>query len=96
VIAESGALGVISLLFDTLDEPLLGFAIAFLDENRGQSQGLAVLVGGSVVVGGIVGATVLALRGGARRGIRAGSARGRRRGSRDPCRPDGSTPDGAV
>jgi MFS family permease len=67
-------LGVISLLFDTLDEPLLGFAIAFLEEDRGQSHGLAVLVGGSVVVGGIVGATFLALRGGGERVVPARSA----------------------
>jgi predicted MFS family arabinose efflux permease len=55
-------LALVSLLFDTLDEPLLGFAIAYLEEDRGQSHGLALLVGGSVVVGGIVGAAALALR----------------------------------
>ncbi len=55
-------LGLISLLSDTLDEPLLGFAIAYLEVNRGQSHGVAVLVGGSVVVGGIVGAAAMAAR----------------------------------
>jgi predicted MFS family arabinose efflux permease len=55
-------LALVSLLFDTLDEPLLGFAIAFLEEDRGQSHGLALVVGGSVVVGGIVGASALTVR----------------------------------
>jgi MFS family permease len=53
------SLGAISLLFDTLDEPFLGFAIAYLEEHRGQSHGLAVVVGGSVVVGGILGAAAV-------------------------------------
>ena len=55
-------LGLISLLSDTLDEPLLGFAIAYLEVDRGQPHGVAVLVGGSVVVGGIVGAAAMAAR----------------------------------
>ena len=54
-------LSAISLLFDTLDEPFLGFAIAYLEVDRGQSHGVAVLVGGSVVVGGVLGATLLTL-----------------------------------
>jgi hypothetical protein len=40
-------LGLISLLSDTLDEPLLGFAIAYLEVDRGQPHGVAVLVGGA-------------------------------------------------
>jgi MFS family permease len=55
-------LGIISLLSDALDEPLLGFAIAYLEVDRGQSHGVAVVVGGSVVVGGIVGAAAMAAR----------------------------------
>jgi MFS family permease len=55
-------LGVVSLLSDALDEPLLGFAIAYLEVDRGQSHGVAVLVGASVVVGGIAGASAMALR----------------------------------
>jgi MFS family permease len=64
-------LGLISLLSDTLDEPLLGFAIAYLEVDRGQPHGVAVLVGGSVVVGGIVGAAAMTAR------VRRGSAGGR-------------------
>ena len=52
---------MVSLLFDTLDEPFLGFAIAFLEVERGQSHAVAVLVGGSVLVGGVLGAGALAL-----------------------------------
>jgi hypothetical protein len=70
-------LGLISLLSDTLDEPLLGFAIAYLEVNRGQSHGVAVLVGGSVVVGGIVGAAAMAVRVG-RGGGEGGSNRNAR------------------
>jgi MFS family permease len=55
-------LGLISLLSDTLDEPLLGFAIAYLEVDRGQPHGVAVLVGGSVVLGGIIGAAAMAAR----------------------------------
>ena len=65
-------LGLISLLSDTLDEPLLGFAIAYLEVDRGQPHGVAVLVGGSVVVGGIVGAAAMAAR------VRGGTQRPRR------------------
>ncbi len=54
-------LALVSLLFDTLDEPFLGFAIAFLEVERGQSHAVAVLVGGSVLVGGVLGAGALAL-----------------------------------
>jgi MFS family permease len=54
-------LALVSLLFDTLDEPFLGFAIAFLEVERGQSHAVAVLVGGSVLVGGVVGAGAIAL-----------------------------------
>ena len=54
-------LALVTLLFDTLDEPFLGFAIAFLEVERGQSHAVAVLVGGSVLVGGVLGAGALAL-----------------------------------
>jgi hypothetical protein len=54
-------LALVSLLFDTLDEPFLGFAIAFLEVDRGQSHAVAVLVGGSVLVGGVLGAGAIAL-----------------------------------
>jgi MFS family permease len=54
-------LALVALLFDTLDEPFLGFAIAFLEVERGQSHAVAVLVGGSVLVGGVIGAGALAL-----------------------------------
>ena len=54
-------LALVALLFDTLDEPFLGFAIAFLEVERGQSHAVAVLVGGSVLVGGVLGAGALAL-----------------------------------
>ena len=54
-------LALVSLLFDTLDEPFLGFAIAFLEVERGQSHAVAVLVGGSVLVGGVLGAGAIAL-----------------------------------
>ena len=67
-------LGLISLLSDTLDEPLLGFAIAYLEVDRGQPHGVAVLVGGSVVVGGIVGAAAMAARVRRGRGGRGGAA----------------------
>ena len=69
-------LGLISLLSDTLDEPLLGFAIAYLEVDRGQPHGVAVLVGGSVVVGGIVGASAMAAR--VRRGRSGSGGRGGR------------------
>ena len=71
-------LGLISLLSDTLDEPLLGFAIAYLEVDRGQPHGVAVLVGGSVVVGGIVGASAMAAR--VRRGRGGSGGRGGRGG----------------
>jgi hypothetical protein len=61
-------LSVISLLFDTMDEPFLGFAIAFLEVERGQSHSVAVLVGGSVLVGGMLGAAALTLGFGTRTG----------------------------
>ena len=41
-----------------LDEPFLGFAIAYLEVERGQSHGVAVLVGGSALVGGVASAAL--------------------------------------
>ena len=68
-------LSVVSLLFDTMDEPFLGFAIAFLEVDRGQSHGVAVLVGASVLMGGMLGAAALTLGVGGRTG-RAGPSVG--------------------
>ncbi len=89
-------LGLISLLSDTLDEPLLGFAIAYLEVDRGQPHGVAVLVGGSVVVGGIVGAAAMAARASAAAasGGRAAATPDRRPAPRWPsrCPSSGSWP----
>ena len=50
------ALGLVLLLLTPFDEPFLGFAIAFLDQQRGHSPAVATLLGGAVTIGGIVGA----------------------------------------
>lgn len=55
-------LGLISLLIGPLDEALLGFLIAYLQQGRGLSQTTATLAGGAFVVGGILAYTVVAPR----------------------------------
>ena len=51
-------LGVVLLLLTPFDEPFLGFAIAFLEQERGHSPAVATLLGGAATIGGVAGAAI--------------------------------------
>jgi len=51
-------IGVVLLLLTPFDEPFLGFAIAFLEQERGHSPAVATLLGGAATIGGVAGAAV--------------------------------------
>lgn len=51
-------IGVVLLLLTPFDEPFLGFAIAFLEQERGHSAAVATLIGGAATVGGVAGAAI--------------------------------------
>ena len=55
-------LGLIGLLMVPFDEPLVGFTIALLEEERGASAGAATLIAFVGVAGGLLAFTVLARR----------------------------------
>lgn len=54
--------GVTLLVLSVFDEPYLGFTIAFLGEDRGQSVAVATVVAAGQVVGGLVVSAVLSVR----------------------------------
>ena len=51
-------IGIVLLLLTPFDEPFLGFAIAFLEQERGHSPAVATLLGGAATIGGVAGAAV--------------------------------------
>lgn len=55
-------LGLIGLLMVPFDEPLVGFTIALLQEERGASAGVALMVAFVGIIGGVLAFTVLAKR----------------------------------
>jgi predicted MFS family arabinose efflux permease len=54
--------GLIGVLLNVFDEPLYGFTIALLEEERGASASVAILVAAVGVIGGVLSYTVLARR----------------------------------
>jgi predicted MFS family arabinose efflux permease len=54
--------GLIGLLLGIFDEPLYGFTIALLEQERGASASVAIMVAGVGVSGGVLAYTVLARR----------------------------------
>ncbi|MBI2760474.1 MAG: MFS transporter, partial [Chloroflexi bacterium] len=52
-------LAIVAGLFSLLDEPLLGFTIAYLEQVRGLSDAVATAIASVVVAGGIVGYLVV-------------------------------------
>lgn len=55
-------MGLIGLLMVPFDEPLVGFMIALLEEERGASAGVAAMVAFVGILGGVLAFTVLAKR----------------------------------
>jgi FSR family fosmidomycin resistance protein-like MFS transporter len=55
-------MGLIGLLMVPFDEPLVGFTIALLEEERGASAGVATMVAFIGIIGGVLAFTVLAKR----------------------------------
>jgi predicted MFS family arabinose efflux permease len=55
-------MGLIGLLMLPFDEPLVGFTIALLEEERGASTGVASMVAFVGIIGGVLSFTVLAKR----------------------------------
>ena len=51
-------IGIVLLLLTPFDEPFLGFAIAFLEQERGHSPAVATLLGGAATIGGVAGAAI--------------------------------------
>ncbi len=49
-------IGLVLLLLTPFDEPFLGFAIAFFEQERGRSPAVATLLGGAATLGGVAGA----------------------------------------
>ncbi|HEX2042565.1 MAG TPA: MFS transporter [Acidimicrobiales bacterium] len=54
--------GLMGVLLNVFDEPLYGFTIALLEEERGASASVAILVAAVGVIGGVLAYTVLARR----------------------------------
>ncbi|HET7721539.1 MAG TPA: MFS transporter, partial [Acidimicrobiales bacterium] len=55
-------MGVIGLLMVPFDEPLVGFTVALLEQDRGASPAVATVVAFAGITGGVVAFTVLARR----------------------------------
>jgi len=51
-------IGIVLLLLTPFDEPFLGFAIAFFEQERGHSPAVATLLGGAATIGGVAGAAI--------------------------------------
>jgi hypothetical protein len=55
-------MGVIGLLMVPFDEPLVGFTVALLEQDRGASAAVATVVAFAGITGGVLAFTVLARR----------------------------------